>query len=133
MNIVTSKHSQAEELPALSEKRYLKQLKELQIELCHLQRWVQTTGTRVMILFEGRDAAGKGGIIKAISERVSPRTFKVVALSAPSDRERTQMYMQRYIPHFPAAGEIIIFDRSWYNRAGIEHVMKLCSDTEYHA
>jgi polyphosphate kinase 2 len=115
----------------LSDKEYAKQLRSLQIELCYLQRWVEKTQARVMIVFEGRDGAGKGGIIKAIKERVSPRVFKVVALSAPSDREKSQLFMQRYIPHFPAGGEVVIFDRSWYNRAGIEHVMKFCSDEEH--
>jgi polyphosphate kinase 2 len=101
------------------------------VELCLLQDWVKYKGLRVIILFEGRDAAGKGGTIKAITERVSPRVFRVVALPAPSDREKSQMYMQRYMSHFPAAGEIVIFDRSWYNRAGIEHVMGFCTPEEY--
>src|SRR6202000_1948168 len=96
-----------------------------------VQDWVKKSGLRVVVVFEGRDAAGKGGIIKAITERVSPRVFKVVALSAPSDREKSQLFMQRYIPHFPAGGEIVIFDRSWYNRAGIEYVMKFCTDEEH--
>ena len=96
-----------------------------------LQEWVKAKGLRVIVLFEGRDAAGKGGTIKAITERVSPRVFRVVALPAPSDREKSQMYMQRYMPHFPAAGEIVIFDRSWYNRAGVEHVMGFCTDEQY--
>jgi polyphosphate kinase len=96
---------------------------ELQTELCHLQEWVKKEGLRVIIVFEGRDAAGKGGTIKAITQRVSPRVFRVVALPAPSDREKTQLFMQRYIENFPAAGEIAIFDRSWYNRAGVEYVM----------
>jgi polyphosphate kinase 2 (PPK2 family) len=102
---------------------YEKELRKLQVELCRLQDWVKHKGLRVIIVFEGRDAAGKGGTIKAITERVSPRVFRVVALPAPSSREKTQMYFQRYVPHFPAAGEIIIFDRSWYNRAGVEYVM----------
>ena len=93
-----------------------------------LQDWVKQKGLRVIVVFEGRDAAGKGGTIKAITERVSPRVFRVVALPAPSDREKSQMYMQRYIAHFPAAGEIVIFDRSWYNRAGVEHVMGFCTE-----
>ena len=97
-----------------------------------LQDWVKAKGLRVVIVFEGRDAAGKGGTIKAITERVSPRVFRVVALPAPSDREKSQMYMQRYLPYLPAAGEIVIFDRSWYNRAGVEHVMGFCSKREYH-
>jgi polyphosphate kinase len=104
-------------------KAYDKHLRKLQVELCRLQDWVKTEGARIIVVFEGRDAAGKGGTIKAITERVSPRVFRVVALPAPSDREKGQMYLQRYIAHFPAAGEIIIFDRSWYNRAGVEYVM----------
>jgi polyphosphate kinase 2 (PPK2 family) len=101
-------------------KDYEKELRKLQVGLCLLQDWVKYKGLRIMILFEGRDAAGKGGTIKAITERVSPRGFRVVALPAPSDREKTQMFMQRYIQQFPAAGEVVIFDRSWYNRAGVE-------------
>ena len=115
----------------MKRKNYEQRLQKLQAELCVVQEWVKAKGLRVIIVFEGRDAAGKGGTIKAITERVSPRVFRVVALPAPSDREKTQMYMQRYLPHFPAAGEIVIFDRSWYNRAGVEHVMGFCSDTEY--
>jgi len=107
----------------MKRKLYEKELRKLQVELCHVQDWVKAKGSRVIILFEGRDAAGKGGTIKAITERVSPRVFRLVALPAPSDREKTQMYIQRYIEHFPAAGEIVIFDRSWYNRAGVENVM----------
>jgi polyphosphate kinase 2 len=113
-------------------KEYAKELKKLQVELCHLQEWAKASGARIILLFEGRDAAGKGGIIKAITERVSARVFKVVALPAPSDREKTQMYMQRYIAHFPAAGEILVFDRSWYNRAGVEYVMKYCTKEQHH-
>ena len=93
---------------------------QLQVDLCALQEWVKHKGLRVVVVFEGRDAAGKGGVIKAITERVSPRVFRVVALPAPSDREKSQLYLQRYVPHLPAAGEIVIFDRSWYNRAGVE-------------
>ena len=96
----------------------MKELRKLQVELCRLQDWVKATGKRIVVVFEGRDGAGKGGTIRAITERVSPRVFRVVALPAPSDREKSQMYMQRYMAHFPAAGEIVIFDRSWYNRAG---------------
>ncbi len=107
---------------------YEKELRKLQVQLCQLQDWVKHKGLRVIIVFEGRDAAGKGGTIKAITDRVSPRVFRVVALPAPSSREKTQMYFQRYIPYFPAAGEIIIFDRSWYNRAGVEYVMGFCTD-----
>ncbi len=105
------------------EKLYDKELKRLHVELVKLQEWVVAKGMKVIVVFEGRDGAGKGGTIKAITERVSPRVFKVVALPAPSDREKSQMYLQRYVPHFPAAGEITIFDRSWYNRAGVERVM----------
>jgi polyphosphate kinase 2 len=115
----------------LSTKDYEKELTKLQARLCILQDWVKAKGLRVIIVFEGRDAAGKGGTIKAITERVSPRVFRVVALPAPSDREKSQMYIQRYIAHFPAAGEIVIFDRSWYNRAGVEHVMGFCSEDQY--
>ncbi len=115
----------------LGRKRYEKKLLALQAELCALQEWVKSTGQKVMIVFEGRDAAGKGGCIKAITERVSPRVFKVVALPAPTEREKTQMYIQRYITHFPAAGEIVIFDRSWYNRAGVELVMGFCTKEQH--
>lgn len=115
----------------LSTKRYEKELRKLQAELCRLQDWVKHKGLRVIVVFEGRDGAGKGGTIRAITERVSPRVFRVVALPAPSDREKTQMYMQRYMAHFPASGEVVIFDRSWYNRAGVEYVMGFC-DKEQH-
>src|SRR5580765_7964889 len=115
----------------LSEKKYVKRLRKLQGELCKLQEWVKYKGLRAIIVFEGRDAAGKGGTIKAITERVSPRVFRLVALPAPSDREKSQMYMQRYLSHFPAAGEIVIFDRSWYNRAGVEYVMGFCTDEQH--
>jgi len=115
----------------LKRKDYEKALRKLQVELCHLQDWVKYKGLRAMIVFEGRDAAGKGGTIKALTERVSPRVFRVVALPAPSDREKSQMYMQRYMAHFPAAGEIIIFDRSWYNRAGVEYVMGFCTAEQH--
>jgi polyphosphate kinase 2 len=115
----------------LKRKAYEKELHKLQVELCRLQDWVKETGERIIILFEGRDAAGKGGTIKAITERVSPRVFRVVALPAPSDREKTEMFMQRYIERFPAAGEIIIFDRSWYNRAGVEYVMGFCTEAQH--
>jgi polyphosphate kinase 2 len=115
----------------LKSKAYDKELRRLQAELCHLQEWVKATGQRIVVVFEGRDAAGKGGTLKAISERVSPRVFRVVALPAPSDREKSQMYMQRYLQHFPAAGEIVMFDRSWYNRAGVEHVLGFCTP-EHH-
>ncbi len=118
-------------LKKLSNKKYEQKLYELQVELCELQRWVKKSGQKVIIIFEGRDAAGKGGVIKRIMEKVSPRVFQVNALPAPTDRQKTQMYFQRYIEHFPAAGEVIIFDRSWYNRAGVEKVMGFCSDHEY--
>ena len=130
MNEVSPIHA-APPKDKMKEGEYLKRLGELQVELCYLQDWVKETGARVVVVFEGRDAAGKGGIIKAITERVSPRVFRVVALSAPTDRERSQMYMQRYIAHFPAGGEVVIFDRSWYNRAGIEPVMGFCTDEEH--
>ena len=110
---------------------YEKELRKLQVQLCHLQAWVKEKGLRVIIVLEGRDGAGKGGTIKALTERVSPRVFRVVALPAPSDREKTQIYMQRYLERFPAAGEVVIFDRSWYNRAGVEHVMGFCTDGQY--
>jgi len=112
-------------------KLYEKELRKLQIELCHLQKWVTSKGLRVIVLFEGRDAAGKGGTIKALTEKVSPRVFRTVALPAPSDREKSQMFLQRYMQHFPAAGEIVIFDRSWYNRAGVEYVMGFCTPGEH--
>ncbi|PTL83885.1 polyphosphate kinase 2 [Vitiosangium sp. GDMCC 1.1324] len=115
----------------LNRKAYEKELRKLQAQLCLLQDWVKQEGLRVAVVFEGRDAAGKGGTIRAITERVSPRVFRVVALPAPSDREKTQMYLQRYVPHFPAAGEIVIFDRSWYNRAGVEIVMGFCTPEEH--
>src|SRR5206468_9235353 len=112
-------------------KAYDKELRRLQAELCKLQDWVKHNGLRIIVIFEGRDGAGKGGTIRAITERVSPRVFRVVALPAPSDREKSQMYMQRYMAHFPAAGEIVIFDRSWYNRAGVEYVMGFCSKEQH--
>jgi len=115
----------------MKQEKYEKELRKLQVQLCHVQSWVKEKGLRVVIVFEGRDGAGKGGTIRAITERVSPRTFRVVALPAPSDREKSQVYMQRYLQHFPAAGEVVIFDRSWYNRAGVEHVMGFCSSKEH--
>src|SRR4029078_1820769 len=121
----------AEGAEGLKGKAYEKKLRKLQVELCHLQEWVKATGDRTIILFEGRDAAGKGGTIKAITERVSPRVFRVVALPAPSDREKSQLYLQRYFSHFPAAGEIVIFDRSWYNRAGVEYVLGFCNKEQH--
>ena len=115
----------------LKRKQYEKALRELQVELCALQDWVKEEGARIMVVFEGRDAAGKGGVIKAITERVSHRVFRVVALPAPSEREKSQLYMQRYLQHAPAAGEVVIFDRSWYNRAGVEYVMGFCSKAQH--
>ena len=114
----------------LKEKDYLRELARLHVELVKLQEWVVHKGLKVCILFEGRDGAGKGGVIKAITERVSPRVFRVVALPAPTEREKTQMYIQRYLPHLPAGGEVVIFDRSWYNRAGVERVMGFCPEDQ---
>jgi polyphosphate kinase 2 len=125
--------SSDQDRPRMKRKQYEKELRALQTELCRLQDWVVHKGLRVVIVFEGRDAAGKGGTIKAIMERVSPRVFRLVALPAPSDREKTQLYAQRYIQNFPAAGEVVIFDRSWYNRAGVEYVMDFCTKDEYRA
>jgi polyphosphate kinase 2 len=120
-----------EETAKLKRKDYENELRKLQAELCSLQDWVKATGERIIVVFEGRDAAGKGGTIRALTERVSPRTFRVMALPAPSDREKSQMYVQRYLRHFPAAGEIVIFDRSWYNRAGVEYVMGFCTKEQH--
>src|SRR5512132_2639917 len=114
----------------LKRKAYEKALAKLHVELVNLQEWVKLKGLKVCVVFEGRDGAGKGGTIKAITERVSPRVFRVVALPAPTEREKTQMYAQRYMSHLPAAGEVVIFDRSWYNRAGVERVMGFCSYEE---
>ena len=114
----------------MSRKAYEKALKKLHVELVQLQQWVVHKGLKVCILFEGRDGAGKGGTIKALTERVSPRVFRVLALPAPTDREKSQMYIQRYVPHLPAAGEVVIFDRSWYNRAGVERVMGFCTEAQ---
>jgi polyphosphate kinase 2 len=115
----------------MKRKEYEKELRRLHAQLCVLQDWVKAKGERIIIVFEGRDAAGKGGCIRALTERVSPRVFRVVALPAPSDREKTQVYLQRYINHFPAGGEVVIFDRSWYNRAGVERVMGFCTDAQH--
>src|SRR5215211_2949575 len=125
MNQVANKKRKGEEteVPALKRKEYEQKLRKLHVELVKLQEWVKRSGAKVCVVFEGRDTAGKGGVIKAITERVSPRVFRVVALPAPTDRERSQMYIQRYLPHLPAGGEVVIFDRSWYNRAGVERVM----------
>ena len=128
----SSKGTSAES-PKLTNKAYLAQLRLLHIELVKLQEWVLAKGIKVCIVFEGRDGAGKGGTIKALTERVSPRVFRVVALPAPTDREKSQMYVQRYLPHLPAAGEVVIFDRSWYNRAGVERVMGFCSEEQVEA
>src|SRR5881296_1085555 len=125
-----AKRQNNDEKPKLKRKQYEKEMRRLQAELCHLQEWVKAEGRRIMLVFEGRDGAGKGGTIKAITERVSPRIFRVVALPAPTDREKSQMYLQRYIRYLPAAGEIVIFDRSWYNRAGVERVMGFCTDEQ---
>src|SRR5436190_11339839 len=115
----------------MKRKSYEKELRKLQVKLCLLQDWVKQKGLRAIIVFEGRDTAGKGGTIKALTERVSPRVFRVVALPAPSDREKSQIYIQRYVQHFPSAGEVVIFDRSWYNRAGIERVMGFVDEEQY--
>src|ERR1700748_2386149 len=126
-----AKKGASEEEKPLKRKKYEKELARLQAELCKLQDWVKYKGLRIIVVFEGRDGAGKGGAIRAITERVSPRVFRVVALPAPSDREKTQMYIQRFMQHFPAAGEIVIFDRSWYNRAGVEYVMRFCDEQQH--
>jgi polyphosphate kinase 2 len=128
---MSKKNHNNENSGKLKTKKYEKKMRELQAELCHLQDWIKHKRLRVIIIFEGRDAAGKGGTIRALTERVSPRVFRVVALPAPSDREKSQMYMQRYMAHFPAAGEVTVFDRSWYNRAGVEHVMGFCTPEQY--
>jgi polyphosphate kinase 2 len=134
---ITTSQADSAETPStatpekLSNKEFNAELERLQGELVKLQYWVKEKGLRVIVVFEGRDAAGKGGIIKRITERVSPRVFRVVALPTPSEREKTQMYMQRYVTHFPAAGEIVLFDRSWYNRAGVERVMGFCTEQQY--
>src|SRR5262245_56390014 len=114
----------------LGNKEYSRELRKLHVELVKLQEWVKYKGLKVCVVFEGRDGAGKGGAIKAITERVSPRVFRVIALPAPTDREKSQMYVQRYLPHLPAAGEIVIFDRSWYNRAGVERVLGFCTEEQ---
>ncbi len=115
----------------IDKKLYFKELANLQIELVRLQEWIKQEGLKVVVLFEGRDAAGKGGVIKRISQSLNPRVCKVVALGTPTDREKTQWYFQRYVPHLPAAGEMVLFDRSWYNRAGVEHVMDFCTELQY--
>ncbi|AZV25813.1 polyphosphate kinase 2 [Pseudomonas syringae] len=125
-----SPRKKPDEHTKLSNKDYLAELRRLHIELVKMQEWVKAEGIKICIIFEGRDGAGKGGTIKALTERVSPRVFRVIALPAPTDREKSQMYMQRYLPHLPAAGEVVIFDRSWYNRAGVERVMGFCTDEQ---
>jgi len=120
----------AEPATKMSSKEYYKELEKLEAQLVHLQTWVVEKGLKVVILFEGRDGAGKGGTIKAITGRLNPRVFRVVALPTPTDREKTQMYIQRYLPHMPAAGEVVIFDRSWYNRSGVERVMGFATDEQ---
>jgi polyphosphate kinase len=123
--------SNSDDTKKMKRKAYEKQMRKLQVQLCHLQDWVKRSGARIIIVFEGRDAAGKGGTIKALTERVSPRVFRLVALPAPTERQKTQMFIQRYIEHFPAGGEIVIFDRSWYNRAGVEYVMGFCTPEQH--
>ncbi len=127
---VASSVEAAEPKPKMSAKEFEKEMEKLQVELVKMQEWVKATGAKVCVLFEGRDTAGKGGVIKRITERTSPRVFRVVALSAPTDREKSQMYFQRYMPHLPAAGEVVIFDRSWYNRAGVERVMGFATEEQ---
>src|SRR3954462_13256880 len=125
-----NKDGATETLEKMSRKPYNEELKRLHAELVAMQEWVKATGAKVCVVFEGRDSAGKGGTIKALTDRVSPRVFRVVALAAPTERVKSQMYLQRYVPHFPAAGEIVIFDRSWYNRAGVERVMGFCTEEQ---
>jgi polyphosphate kinase len=126
-----SKDKKDDKKKSMGRKEYEAEINRLQVQLCKLQDWVKYRGLRIIVVFEGRDAAGKGGTIRALTERVSPRVFRVLALPAPSDREKTQMYFQRYMQNFPAAGEILIFDRSWYNRAGVEYVMGFCSKEQH--
>jgi polyphosphate kinase 2 len=126
----TESRESATQSTKLKRKEFEKHLEKLEVELVKLQEWVKHKGLKIVVIFEGRDAAGKGGVIKRITERVSPRTFRVVALPAPNEREKTQMYAQRYMRHLPAAGEVVLFDRSWYNRAGVERVMGFCSERE---
>jgi polyphosphate kinase len=125
-----AKKAGAGPMPKMKRKAYEREMRVLHGELVTLQEWVKASGAKICIVFEGRDTAGKGGTIKRITERVSPRVFRVVALPAPTEREKSQMYIQRYITHFPAAGEVVIFDRSWYNRAGVEPVMGFCAPAE---
>ena len=130
-NVIYSDIKSDKKKDKLTKKEYEKQLNLLQVELVKLQRWIQTNGLKVVVLFEGRDAAGKGGVIKRITQRLNPRVCKVVALSTPTEKEKTQWYFQRYIPHLQAAGEMVLFDRSWYNRAGVESVMGFCTEDEH--
>jgi polyphosphate kinase 2 len=130
-NVVYSDIKPDKKKDKLTKKEYEKQLNLLQVELVKLQRWIQTKGLKVVVLFEGRDAAGKGGVIKRITQRLNPRVCKVVALSTPTEKEKTQWYFQRYVPNLPAAGEMVLFDRSWYNRAGVESVMGFCTEDEH--
>jgi polyphosphate kinase 2 len=130
-NVVYSDIKPDKKKDKLTKKEYEKQLNLLQVELVKLQRWIQTKGLKVVVLFEGRDAAGKGGVIKRITQSLNPRICKVVALGTPTEKEKTQWYFQRYIPHLPAAGEMVLFDRSWYNRAGVEYVMGFCTEDEH--
>ncbi len=131
INVVYSDIKPDKKKDKLTKKEYEKQLNLLQVELVKLQRWIQTKGLKVVVLFEGRDAAGKGGVIKRITQSLNPRICKVVALGTPTEKEKTQWYFQRYIPHLPAAGEMVLFDRSWYNRAGVEYVMGFCTEDEH--
>lgn len=126
----TNRKSEDTNVPKLKRKEYQEKLRKVHVELVKLQEWVKHEGKKVCVVFEGRDGAGKGGVIKAMTERVSPRVFRVVAMVAPTEREKSQMYIQRYMPHFPSAGEIVIFDRSWYNRAGVERVMGFCTEDQ---
>jgi polyphosphate kinase len=132
MNQIASKNGKTKEtdVPKLKRKEYEEKLRKLHIELVKLQEWVKREGKKICLVFEGRDGAGKGGVIKAMTERVSPRVFRVVALAAPTEREKSQIYVQRYMQHFPSGGEIVIFDRSWYNRAGVERVMGFCTEDQ---
>src|SRR5467141_5157369 len=130
MDQVANKNRKSKDVPGLKRKEYEQKLRKLHVELVKLQEWVKREGKKVCVVFEGRDGAGKGGVIKAMTERVSPRVFRVVAMAAPTEREKSQIYVQRYVPHFPSGGEIVIFDRSWYNRAGVERVMGFCTEEQ---
>src|SRR6267143_3784864 len=130
MDQVANKNRKSKDVPGLKRKEYEQKLRKLHVELVKLQEWVKREGKKVCVVFEGRDGAGKGGVIKAMTARVSPRVFRVVAMAAPTEREKSQMYVQRYLPHLPSGGEIVIFDRSWYNRAGVERVMGFCTEDQ---